>query len=69
MYAREISETADRFSDKLLEKDVGKQRVTKEDAVSTRERLRPTTQMDTLSEVDFVIEAVPVRYFHSLLHR
>lgn len=54
--------------DKLLEKDVGKQRITKEEAASTRERLQPTTQMDALSEVDFVIEAVPVSYLLLMIY-
>ncbi|KAI9673443.1 MAG: hypothetical protein M1817_002905 [Caeruleum heppii] len=48
-----------KLADKLLEKDVGKDRISKEDAIATRGRLTPTTSMDSLSEVDFVIEAVP----------
>jgi 3-hydroxybutyryl-CoA dehydrogenase len=48
-----------KFADKLLEKDVAKSRITEEVAKATRERLRPTTQMEDLSDVDFVIEAVP----------
>jgi 3-hydroxybutyryl-CoA dehydrogenase len=48
-----------RFADKLLEKDVGKGRLTKEDATATRERLTTSTSLDSLSDVDFVIEAVP----------
>jgi 3-hydroxybutyryl-CoA dehydrogenase len=48
-----------KFADKLLEKDVAKSRITEEIAKATRERLRPTTQMEDLSDVDFVIEAVP----------
>jgi len=47
-------------ADKLLEKDVGKQRLTKDEATTVRERLTSTTKMDDLSDVDFVIEAVPV---------
>ena len=47
------------FLDKLLEKDVSKQRISKDDAVASRERLTTTTKMDDLSSVDFVIEAVP----------
>lgn len=46
-------------ADKLLEKDVAKQRITKEDAVATRERLTTSIKMEDLSNVDFVIEAVP----------
>jgi 3-hydroxyacyl-CoA dehydrogenase, NAD binding domain len=42
-----------------LEKDVAKSRITEEIAKATRERLRPTTQIEDLSDVDFVIEAVP----------
>ncbi|KAI9823377.1 MAG: hypothetical protein M1819_001350 [Sarea resinae] len=48
-----------KFADKLLEKDVSKQRVSKDDAVAARERLQPSTKLDDLSSVDFVIEAVP----------
>lgn len=47
------------FADKLLAKDVQKQRITEEIAKSTRERLKPTTNMSDLSDVDMVIEAVP----------
>ena len=46
-------------TDKLLDKDVSKQRITKDDATATRERISTTTMMDDLSSVDFVIEAVP----------
>lgn len=49
-----------KFADKLLEKDVGKQRISREDATAARERLIPSTSIDDLSDVDFVIEAVPV---------
>jgi len=42
-----------------LEKDVGKGRISKDDAVATRERLIASTSLDDLSDVDFVIEAVP----------
>lgn len=45
--------------DKLLEKDVAKERILKDDAAAARERLTPSTSMDDLSDVDFVIEAVP----------
>ncbi|KAI9820229.1 MAG: hypothetical protein M1827_005851 [Pycnora praestabilis] len=48
-----------KFADKLLEKDVSKQRITKEDATAAMERMTTTTKMDDLSIVDFVIEAVP----------
>ncbi len=51
---------SDTVQDKLLEKDVSKQRISKEDATATRERLSSTTNIDDLSNVDFVIEAVPV---------
>ena len=50
-----------KFTDKLLEKDVAKERISKDDATATRGRLTTTTKMDDLSEVDMVIEAVPVR--------
>lgn len=45
--------------DKLLEKDVSKQRLTREAADAARALLTPTVKMDDLSSVDFVIEAVP----------
>ncbi|GAB7345709.1 hypothetical protein MBLNU457_3985t1 [Dothideomycetes sp. NU457] len=48
-----------KFADKLLEKDVAKERISKDDAAATRDRLTTTTKMDDLSEVDMVIEAVP----------
>ncbi|KAK7191370.1 hypothetical protein DPSP01_003018 [Paraphaeosphaeria sporulosa] len=48
-----------KFADKLLEKDVGKGRISKEDAAATRERLTSSTKLEDLSDVDFVIEAVP----------
>jgi 3-hydroxybutyryl-CoA dehydrogenase len=48
-----------KFADKLLEKDVGKGRISKEDAAAARERLTSSTTIDDLSDVDFVIEAVP----------
>jgi len=40
---------------------VTKERISKDDAAATRGRLTTTTKMDDLSEVDMVIEAVPVR--------
>jgi len=46
-------------TDKLLEKDVSKQRLTREAADAARGLLTPSTKMDDLSSVDFVIEAVP----------
>ena len=42
-----------------MEKDVSKQRISKEEADASRERLSPSTRMEDLSDVDFVIEAVP----------
>ncbi|KAL2166016.1 hypothetical protein VTG60DRAFT_3437 [Thermothelomyces hinnuleus] len=47
------------FAEKLLAKDVSKQRITQEQADATRALLQPTTSIDDLSPVDFVIEAVP----------
>ncbi|KAL8944002.1 MAG: hypothetical protein Q9216_000711 [Gyalolechia sp. 2 TL-2023] len=47
------------FADKLLEKDISKDRITKDEATRIRERLSPTTKMEDLSTTDFVIEAVP----------
>lgn len=48
-----------KFADKLLEKDVSKQRITQDDATKTRERLSSSTNIEDLNGVDFVIEAVP----------
>ncbi|KAJ5929655.1 3-hydroxybutyryl-CoA dehydrogenase [Penicillium verhagenii] len=48
-----------KFADKLLEKDVAKERITREDADAARGLIIPTLKMDDLSSVDFVIEAVP----------
>jgi len=50
---------SDIWPDKLLAKDVSKQRLTQDEADAVRQRLTPNTDMDALSEVDFVIEAVP----------
>lgn len=47
------------FADKLLSKDVSKDRISQSDADATRERLRTTTKMEELGDVDMVIEAVP----------
>ncbi|KAH9901905.1 3-hydroxybutyryl-CoA dehydrogenase [Xylariomycetidae sp. FL2044] len=47
------------FADKLLAKDVSKSRLTQDQADEARSKLAPTTAMEALSEVDFVIEAVP----------
>jgi len=47
------------FADKLLQKDVSKQRISEEIAKATRDRLHVTTNMSDLSDVDMVIEAVP----------
>jgi 3-hydroxybutyryl-CoA dehydrogenase len=46
-------------SEKLLVKDVAKQRLTQEQADAARALLQPTTSIDDLSSADFVIEAVP----------
>ncbi|KAK4946547.1 hypothetical protein LTR10_014399 [Elasticomyces elasticus] len=47
------------FADKLLAKDVSKQKITEEVAKATRDRLKTSTQLSDLSDVDMVIEAVP----------
>ncbi|RVX75446.1 hypothetical protein B0A52_00799 [Exophiala mesophila] len=47
------------FADKLLAKDVSKQRITEEVAKATRARLTATTEISDLKDVDMVIEAVP----------
>jgi 3-hydroxybutyryl-CoA dehydrogenase len=46
--------------EKLLDKDVAKERITEEQATEAKNRLQTTTKMDDLKDVDFVIEAVPV---------
>ncbi|KAJ5096215.1 3-hydroxybutyryl-CoA dehydrogenase [Penicillium alfredii] len=48
-----------KFADKLLEKDVSKQRLTRDAADAARGLIAPSLKMDDLSSVDFVIEAVP----------
>ncbi|KAK0626718.1 3-hydroxyacyl-CoA dehydrogenase [Immersiella caudata] len=47
------------FAEKLLAKDVSKQRITQEQADTVRDLLKPATSLDSLGEIDFVIEAVP----------
>ncbi|KXX77314.1 3-hydroxybutyryl-CoA dehydrogenase [Madurella mycetomatis] len=47
------------FAEKLLAKDVTKQRITQEQADATRALLKPSTSIEDLSTADFVIEAVP----------
>ncbi|KAK9419846.1 putative 3-hydroxybutyryl-CoA dehydrogenase [Seiridium unicorne] len=47
------------FAEKLLAKDVSKQRISQEQADKARSLLTPSTAIEDLSEVDFVIEAVP----------
>jgi 3-hydroxybutyryl-CoA dehydrogenase len=47
------------FAEKLLAKDVSKSKLTQQAADETRSRLTPTTDMQSLSSVDMVIEAVP----------
>ncbi|KEY69896.1 hypothetical protein S7711_06451 [Stachybotrys chartarum IBT 7711] len=47
------------FADKLLSKDVSKSRITQEEADRARSLLSTSTELDSLSSVDFVIEAVP----------
>ncbi|KAI9764693.1 MAG: hypothetical protein M1840_008085 [Geoglossum simile] len=47
------------FMDKLLEKDITKMRISEEEADKIKARISPTTDMDSLSKADFVIEAVP----------
>jgi len=48
-----------KFADKLLAKDVAKSKISEETAASVRSLLKPSTTFDSLSDVDFVIEAVP----------
>lgn len=47
------------FPENLLARQVSKKRITQEEADKARSNLTTTTSMDNLSEVDFVIEAVP----------
>ncbi|KAI0108682.1 3-hydroxybutyryl-CoA dehydrogenase [Nemania sp. FL0031] len=47
------------FADKLLAKDVSKSRITQDQADEARSKLTGTTSIEQLSNVDFVIEAVP----------
>ncbi|KAL2015830.1 hypothetical protein VTK56DRAFT_4720 [Thermocarpiscus australiensis] len=47
------------FAEKLLAKDVAKQRISQDEADAARSLLKPTTSLEDLSSVDFVIEAVP----------
>ncbi|TGZ85175.1 hypothetical protein EX30DRAFT_17988 [Ascodesmis nigricans] len=47
------------FMDKLLSKDISKGRLTESDAEAIKSRVTTSTSLDPLSEVDFVIEAVP----------
>jgi len=46
-------------TDKLLEKDVSKNRLSQSEASETRSRLTTTTEMEDLASSDFIIEAVP----------
>ncbi|KAL3475312.1 3-hydroxyacyl-CoA dehydrogenase [Aspergillus californicus] len=48
-----------KFADKLLEKDVTKERLTRDAADAARALITPSLKLDDLSSVDFVIEAVP----------
>ncbi|KAI9828030.1 MAG: hypothetical protein M1832_003557 [Thelocarpon impressellum] len=48
-----------KFADRLLEKDVSKQRISKDEASAVRDRLSTSTSLESLSDIDFVIEAVP----------
>ncbi|KAL2866843.1 3-hydroxyacyl-CoA dehydrogenase family protein [Aspergillus lucknowensis] len=48
-----------KFADKLLDKDVSKDRITREAADATRGRITSSLKLDDLSSVDFIIEAVP----------
>lgn len=52
---------ADSFEDNLLQKDVAKERISSRDADATRSRISTSTSIEKLGEVDFVIEAVPVK--------
>ncbi|KAL1583110.1 hypothetical protein WHR41_08283 [Cladosporium halotolerans] len=62
------------FADKLLAKDVSKEKISQSDADTARARLTPTTKTDDLNDVDMVIEAVPeildlkLKIFSDLAH-
>ncbi|KAL9588754.1 MAG: hypothetical protein Q9203_002444 [Teloschistes exilis] len=47
------------FADKLLEKDISKDRLTASEATTIRSRITSSTRIQDLSTADFVIEAVP----------
>ncbi|KAK3378221.1 3-hydroxyacyl-CoA dehydrogenase [Podospora didyma] len=47
------------FAEKLLAKDVAKSRITQEQSDAARALLIPASSLEHLSDVDFVIEAVP----------
>ncbi|KAM0518483.1 hypothetical protein ACHAPE_004246 [Trichoderma viride] len=47
------------FAEKLLAKDVSKSRITQEQADQARALLKPSTNIEDFSSVDFIIEAVP----------
>ncbi|KAK4143734.1 3-hydroxyacyl-CoA dehydrogenase [Dichotomopilus funicola] len=47
------------FAEKLLAKDVSKQRITQDQADAARTLLTPSTKIEDLASADFVIEAVP----------
>jgi 3-hydroxybutyryl-CoA dehydrogenase len=54
-----LCQEAEKTVDKLLAKDVSKQKLSQADADATRERLTTTSNMDDFHDVDMVIEAVP----------
>ena len=47
------------FADKLLSKDVAKEKLSQSDSDTIKSRLTPSLEMSSLSDVDMVIEAVP----------
>lgn len=49
-----------KFAEKLLAKDVAKERITQADSDEARARMTTTTNIEDLKDVDMVIEAVPV---------
>ena len=53
------NKTCSLITDKLLEKDISKERITKEAADIARSRLTPSLSIDDVSSLDMVIEAVP----------
>jgi len=57
--SRASIDKAVKFMQTLLKKDVDKQRITAEAAEAVQKRVTTSTSLDSVSEADFIIEAVP----------